>query len=366
MFTRWVLVMNTFERALYADPDGDLDSTWWQLVAQYQQVTPPDERRAPDWAAKIHIAAAPVYYHTYLYGAIVALQLKAALVEATGGLVDEPEAGALLRERAVRARRVCSLGPPRRAGLRIALARGLARAGGRRSLSRSSRRSSASPRTDEEERKTSYLELFFDLIFVFAFTQVTALILEDSSLAGFLRAALVLAMVWWAWSAYAWLTDAIDVENIVTRLLVLRRDGSGLLHGPRGAGCVPGRGCLVRRGVLRRAHPSVGALQLGSPRPSGAFPRDDSTGALVRGRGSARTRRRIRGQRPPRVGLARVARARRRRRADGGAGRVAHLAVALRRAFCADRDHRARGVDRGDRDRNLRGSSATRRMRSPC
>jgi low temperature requirement protein LtrA len=72
----------------------------------------------------------------------------------------------------------------------------------------------------EEERKTSYLELFFDLVFVFAFTQVTALILEDTSPAGFARAALVLAMVWWAWSAYTWMTNAIDIENTVTRLLV--------------------------------------------------------------------------------------------------------------------------------------------------
>ena len=74
--------------------------------------------------------------------------------------------------------------------------------------------------TAEEERKTSYLELFFDLVFVFAFTQVTALILEDTSPRGFARAALVLAMVWWAWSAYAWMTNAIDVENAVTRLII--------------------------------------------------------------------------------------------------------------------------------------------------
>ncbi len=72
----------------------------------------------------------------------------------------------------------------------------------------------------EAERKTSYLELFFDLVFVFAFTQVTALILEDTTPRGFARAALVLAMVWWAWSAYAWMTNAIDVENSVTRLIV--------------------------------------------------------------------------------------------------------------------------------------------------
>jgi low temperature requirement protein LtrA len=80
---------------------------------------------------------------------------------------------------------------------------------------------------EEEERKTSYLELFFDLVFVFAFTQVTALILEDTSAAGFARAALVLAMVWWAWSAYTWMTNAIDIENIVTRLLVFAAMAAG-------------------------------------------------------------------------------------------------------------------------------------------
>ena len=72
----------------------------------------------------------------------------------------------------------------------------------------------------EEQRTTSYIELFFDLVFVFAFTQVTALILEDTSVEGFARASLVLAMVWWAWSAYAWMTNAIDIENTVTRLII--------------------------------------------------------------------------------------------------------------------------------------------------
>ncbi|HJS49959.1 MAG TPA: M2 family metallopeptidase, partial [Gaiellaceae bacterium] len=99
VFTRWVLVMNAFERALYEDPEGDLDSTWWALAARHQLVTPPDGRRAPDWAAKIHIAVSPVYYHTYLYGAIVALQLKDTLDGATGGIVDRPEAGAVLAQR---------------------------------------------------------------------------------------------------------------------------------------------------------------------------------------------------------------------------------------------------------------------------
>jgi peptidyl-dipeptidase A len=96
VFTRWVLVMTGFERVLYANPDADLDAAWWELVSRHQLVTPPDGRAAPDWAAKIHIAVAPVYYHTYLYGAIVAAQLRDSIGTAAGGLVDRPEAGALL------------------------------------------------------------------------------------------------------------------------------------------------------------------------------------------------------------------------------------------------------------------------------
>ena len=69
----------------------------------------------------------------------------------------------------------------------------------------------------EAERRTTYLELFFDLVFVFAITQVTTLVLEDASAGGFARSALVLAMVWWAWSAYAWMTNAIDVEGPLGR-----------------------------------------------------------------------------------------------------------------------------------------------------
>ena len=64
--------MTNFERAFYADPEADLDATWWDLVARYQLLTPPEGRSAPDWAAKIHVACAPVYYHTYLYGNLVA------------------------------------------------------------------------------------------------------------------------------------------------------------------------------------------------------------------------------------------------------------------------------------------------------
>ena len=95
-FARWVLVMTSFERALYADPDGDLDTLWWDLVEQHQQVRRPDGRAAPDWAAKIHLASAPVYYQNYLYGELFASQLDATLRDRAGGLVECPAAGTLL------------------------------------------------------------------------------------------------------------------------------------------------------------------------------------------------------------------------------------------------------------------------------
>jgi peptidyl-dipeptidase A len=98
VFARWVLVMTTFERALYADPDADLDAYWWDLVERYQQVHRPDDRHQPDWAAKIHIASAPVYYQNYLYGELVASQLQDAL-GGHGALVDNSDAGTRLVER---------------------------------------------------------------------------------------------------------------------------------------------------------------------------------------------------------------------------------------------------------------------------
>lgn len=96
VFARWVLVMTTFERGLYADPDADHDARWWDLVERFQLVRRPHGRRAPDWAAKIHFAVAPVYYQNYLYGELVASQLQATLDTRAGGVVDEPAAGQLL------------------------------------------------------------------------------------------------------------------------------------------------------------------------------------------------------------------------------------------------------------------------------
>ena len=76
IFARWVFVMTHFERELYRNPETDLNTLWWDTVERFQDVHRPDERNAPDWAAKIHIGTAPVYYHNYLLGAMIAAQLR--------------------------------------------------------------------------------------------------------------------------------------------------------------------------------------------------------------------------------------------------------------------------------------------------
>ena len=99
LFARWALVVAHFERDLYRDPETDLDSLWWELVQRFQLISMPDGRSAPDWAAKIHIAAAPVYYHNYLLGEMLASQLRSTCERDCGGLVGVPAAGELLVER---------------------------------------------------------------------------------------------------------------------------------------------------------------------------------------------------------------------------------------------------------------------------
>ena len=86
----------------------------------------------------------------------------------------------------------------------------------------------AATREEEHERRTSYLELFFDLVFVFAITQVTSLMIDDPTAAGFAKAALVLALVYWAWSGFAWATNAIDLSSPALRLGYIVAAGASL------------------------------------------------------------------------------------------------------------------------------------------
>jgi len=96
IFIRWGLVMLHFERAMYTDPEQDLNTLWWDLVERYQFLTRPEGRHAPDWAAKIHLALYPVYYQNYLLGELMASQLQHTIEQRFGRLVNEPRAGRFL------------------------------------------------------------------------------------------------------------------------------------------------------------------------------------------------------------------------------------------------------------------------------
>ena len=72
-----------------------------------------------------------------------------------------------------------------------------------------------------EERRTSPVELLWDLVFVFAVTQVTALQSRDLTWAGLGRSMLVLALMWWAWSAFVWAANAQDTGSPTLRLVLL-------------------------------------------------------------------------------------------------------------------------------------------------
>ena len=65
----------------------------------------------------------------------------------------------------------------------------------------------------EQEHRVTPRELFFDLVLVFAFTQVTTLLTHDPTFSGIGRGVLVLGALWWPWTGYAWLTNTVDPEE---------------------------------------------------------------------------------------------------------------------------------------------------------
>jgi low temperature requirement protein LtrA len=73
---------------------------------------------------------------------------------------------------------------------------------------------------EDAEHPVTPLELFFDLVFVFALTQVTGFMSDDPTWAGVGKGLLILAALWWAWGAYAWLTNEIDPNEGSARLAV--------------------------------------------------------------------------------------------------------------------------------------------------
>src|SRR5215203_4030039 len=86
------------------------------------------------------------------------------------------------------------------------------------------------------EGRVTPLELFFDLVFVLALTQCTALMADDPTWTGLARGLLVLGVLWWAWVGYSWLTSVVDPEEGVVRLAIFGAMAALLVA----ALCVPG------------------------------------------------------------------------------------------------------------------------------
>ena len=74
---------------------------------------------------------------------------------------------------------------------------------------------------DIAERRVSPLELFFDLVFVFALTQVTGFLADHLTWTGMLQGAALLVVLWWAWGGYSWLTNAVPAEEVIPARLVI-------------------------------------------------------------------------------------------------------------------------------------------------
>src|ERR1700732_2108707 len=83
------------------------------------------------------------------------------------------------------------------------------------SLSSHAPRVSAVMRKDE---RVTPLELFFDLVFVLALTQCTTLVTRTPTWEGMLKCLIVLAVLWWSWAGYAWLTSVVEPEEGAVRI----------------------------------------------------------------------------------------------------------------------------------------------------
>jgi low temperature requirement protein LtrA len=74
---------------------------------------------------------------------------------------------------------------------------------------------------DSYEQRVTPLELFFDLVFVFALTQVTGFLSNHLTWVGMLQGVALLAVLWWAWVGYSWLTNAVPAEDVIPARLVI-------------------------------------------------------------------------------------------------------------------------------------------------
>ena len=117
-------------------------------------------------------------------------------------------------------------------------------------------------RADPHDATVSPLELFFDLVFVFALTQVTAFLAADPTFAQLGRGLVLLAIIWWAWSGFTWLTSTVDPELVLPRLVMFAAMAAMLVLALATPGAFAGDGVLWGLGYLavRLLHAALFAL----------------------------------------------------------------------------------------------------------
>ena len=91
------------------------------------------------------------------------------------------------------------------------------------------RRTYLRTRQGHEHGKVTFIELFFDLVFVFAITQLSHSLLADLTFAGAAEIVLLFMAVWWAWIYTSWVTNWLDPERTPVRLLLLALMLAGLV-----------------------------------------------------------------------------------------------------------------------------------------
>ena len=74
---------------------------------------------------------------------------------------------------------------------------------------------------DDRDEQATFLELFFDLVFVYAITQIAAYIHHENDIEAFLRMTLIFALVWWSWEQFTWTGNGIDLQRPAARVWVL-------------------------------------------------------------------------------------------------------------------------------------------------
>jgi glycosyltransferase involved in cell wall biosynthesis len=131
------------------------------------------------------------------------------------------------------------------------------------------RRGPLSSTWSEEGHRVTTLELFFDLAYVFAIAQVSALMVAGHDAAGIVRGATVLALLWWSWASYSWLANHARADSGWIRATLLVGMTAVLV-----AGAVPDDSGTIRLAIGRS---SSGGKMAARPEPG-----EDDKDAVLR------------------------------------------------------------------------------------